>query len=183
MAAGSQFSSMNVIEQRAQCKPYAARQALGSVRNVAQRMCFPVHPAKRTCRLHRNTHHRTTAVVAAPEKVDSGHVPPFQAWTTGAAIKKREDIKSILLLGAGPIVIGQVWRYLSSAPLDACCASRLTRCDPGRPSSSTTLERKHVKLSSKHDNVSQDCMRGLCVTLTLTPTVVLEGLKGTALFC
>ena len=51
---------------------------------------------------------QTRAVVLAPEKVDTGSVPPFQAWTTGAAIKKREDIKSIMILGAGPIVIGQV---------------------------------------------------------------------------
>ena len=33
---------------------------------------------------------------------------PFEAWTTGGAIKKRTDIKSIMILGAGPIVIGQV---------------------------------------------------------------------------
>ena len=39
---------------------------------------------------------------------DVSKVPPFEAWNTGAKIKKREDIKTILLLGAGPIIIGQV---------------------------------------------------------------------------
>lgn len=48
------------------------------------------------------------AVVAPPEKETAYEVPPFEAWSTGAPIKKRTDIKTILLLGAGPIVIGQV---------------------------------------------------------------------------
>ena len=51
--------------------------------------------------------------VAAPEKAQeaaqqSSSPPPFLAWETGKAISKRTDIKTILLLGAGPIVIGQV---------------------------------------------------------------------------
>ena len=45
--------------------------------------------------------------VAAPEKA-SKVPPPFEAWNTGAAVNKRTDIKTIMILGAGPIVIGQV---------------------------------------------------------------------------
>ena len=48
------------------------------------------------------------AVVAPPEKAAGTELPPFQAWNTGAPIKKRTDLKTIMLLGAGPIVIGQV---------------------------------------------------------------------------
>ena len=52
--------------------------------------------------------------VAAPEK--SAKVPPpFEAWNTGAVVKKRTDIKTIMILGAGPIVIGQV-----RAPFSIC---------------------------------------------------------------
>lgn len=46
------------------------------------------------------------AVVAPPKK--SKELPPFEAWNTGAAVKKRTDIKTILILGPGPIIIGQV---------------------------------------------------------------------------
>ena len=45
--------------------------------------------------------------VAAPEKAAVAP-PPFEAWNTGAVVKKRTDIKTIMILGAGPIVIGQV---------------------------------------------------------------------------
>ena len=45
--------------------------------------------------------------VAAPEK-PSITPPPFEAWNTGKDVKKRTDIKTIMILGAGPIVIGQV---------------------------------------------------------------------------
>ena len=48
------------------------------------------------------------AVVAAPEKPVGTSLPPFEAWSTGAPVKKRTDLKTIMLLGAGPIVIGQV---------------------------------------------------------------------------
>lgn len=45
--------------------------------------------------------------VAAPEKSVTTP-PPFEAWNTGAVVKKRTDIKTIMILGAGPIIIGQV---------------------------------------------------------------------------
>lgn len=48
----------------------------------------------------------TTAVVAPPKK--GKELPPFEAWNTGAVVKKRTDIKTILILGPGPIIIGQV---------------------------------------------------------------------------
>ena len=52
--------------------------------------------------------HVARAVIAPPQKQAPYEVPPFEAWNTGSPIKKRTDIKTILLLGAGPIVIGQV---------------------------------------------------------------------------
>ena len=48
----------------------------------------------------------TRAVVAPPKKAKD--LAPFEAWNTGAVVKKRTDIKTILILGPGPIVIGQV---------------------------------------------------------------------------
>jgi hypothetical protein len=51
--------------------------------------------------------------VAAPEKTLTTP-PPFEAWSTGAKVKKREDIKTIMILGAGPIIIGQVRQALSA---------------------------------------------------------------------
>lgn len=53
--------------------------------------------------------------VSAPNAAESvssnstGEKPPFTAWDTAKSrVAKRTDIKSILVLGAGPIVIGQV---------------------------------------------------------------------------
>ena len=48
------------------------------------------------------------AVVAPPERPIGTDLPAFEAWSTGAPVKKRTDLKTIMLLGAGPIVIGQV---------------------------------------------------------------------------
>ena len=45
--------------------------------------------------------------VVAPPKKSKKELPPFEAWKTGAAVKKRTDIKTILILGPGPIIIGQ----------------------------------------------------------------------------
>ncbi|KAK9826032.1 hypothetical protein WJX74_006982 [Apatococcus lobatus] len=66
--------------------------------------------------------------VAAPEKekeasLQSFTPPPFKAWETGKAISKRTDIKTILLLGAGPIVIGQACEFDYSGT-QACKALR-----------------------------------------------------------
>lgn len=64
-------------------------------------------PSRSQCR----STQQIVAVVAAPplkQGADVSKVPPFEAWNTGAKIKKRKDIKTILLLGAGPIIIGQV---------------------------------------------------------------------------
>ena len=44
---------------------------------------------------------------AAPETATTTP-PPFEAWNTGKDVAKRTDIKTIMILGAGPIVIGQV---------------------------------------------------------------------------
>jgi len=51
--------------------------------------------------------------IAAPAK--PVELAPFEAWNTGAAIKKRTDIKTIMILGAGPIVIGQARAVRSGA--------------------------------------------------------------------
>ena len=46
--------------------------------------------------------------VAAPEKSTASE-EPFTAWGTAQQrVPKREDLKTIMILGAGPIIIGQV---------------------------------------------------------------------------
>lgn len=55
----------------------------------------------------------TSAVVAPPKQ--SKELPTFEAWSTGAKIKKRTDIKTILILGPGPIIIGQVEPFVTFA--------------------------------------------------------------------
>jgi len=46
--------------------------------------------------------------IAAPEKPASD-TAPFTAWDTAIErVAKRTDLKTIMILGAGPIVIGQV---------------------------------------------------------------------------
>jgi hypothetical protein len=48
--------------------------------------------------------------VAAPEK-PSADEKPFTAWDTAVQrVAKRTDLKTIMILGAGPIIIGQVSR-------------------------------------------------------------------------
>ena len=44
--------------------------------------------------------------VAAPSKADAAPALPWQAAMS--ELKKRRDIQSIMIIGAGPIVIGQV---------------------------------------------------------------------------
>ena len=110
MGAGSHFRAMSNVQLGSTSRSVAPRisgRSLSSV-HVARPLCLPLHPAKHVAAHRGRLQLQTRAVVSAPEKVDTGSVPPFQAWTTGAAIKKREDIKSIMILGAGPIVIGQV---------------------------------------------------------------------------
>ena len=95
---------------------------------------------------------RPMAAIAAPEKTETSQVPPFQAWTTGAAIKKREDIKSILLLGAGPIVIGQVLQMCKATLYDA--RKLIDNMALRRLSSLTIQEHKRAKPSSKSGELS-----------------------------
>jgi len=112
MGAGSQFHAMSSLQTASRVRSNAAvlpGRCLRSVHHVSRPLCLPLHPGRHACVPRGSSQHRINAVVSAPEKVDTGSVPPFQAWTTGAAIKKREDIKSIMILGAGPIVIGQVF--------------------------------------------------------------------------
>jgi len=48
---------------------------------------------------------RVVTVAAGDEE------PAFAAWNSGAAVKKRTDLKKIMILGAGPIVIGQACEF------------------------------------------------------------------------
>lgn len=60
-------------------------------------------PAKAT----RSRSQRTAAVaVTASTASSNGNVLPWQAAMD--EVKKRKDLKSIMIIGAGPIVIGQV---------------------------------------------------------------------------
>jgi hypothetical protein len=58
-----------------------------------------------------------TRATAAPEK-------PFAAWDLPATIPFREDIKTIMIIGAGPIIIGQVGA-LSPPPQTTCYTDTL----------------------------------------------------------
>lgn len=61
-------------------------------------------------RSHCHRHHGGAGVyaVAAPEKPSPGNAP-FTAWDTATQrVAKRTDLKTIMILGAGPIIIGQV---------------------------------------------------------------------------
>ena len=71
---------------------------------------------KRAARSQRRTV-LVQAVVAPPEKPIGTNLPAFEAWSTGAPVKKRTDLKTIMLLGAGPIVIGQVRHKLLEVQL------------------------------------------------------------------
>ena len=112
MGTGSQFCTMSNLQLNGTGRSIAPRlcaRSLSSVLSIARPLCQPLQQAGRaSARRGGPLQLQARAVVTAPEKVDTGSVPPFEAWTTGAAIKKREDIKSIMILGAGPIVIGQV---------------------------------------------------------------------------
>jgi hypothetical protein len=60
-----------------------------------------------SCRVGRHQRAVQVKAVVAPPK-PSKDLAPFEAWNTGAVVKKRTDIKTILILGPGPIIIGQV---------------------------------------------------------------------------
>ena len=73
--------------------------------------CAP--PVRRRARQSRRKQGRllVQAVVAPPKQPVGTELPAFEAWSTGAPVKKRTDLKTIMLLGAGPIVIGQVRQW------------------------------------------------------------------------
>ena len=59
---------------------------------------------------------------AAPEKPATGEAP-FTAWDTAVErVAKRTDLKTIMILGAGPIVIGQVrmWDRIAATHICVC---------------------------------------------------------------
>ncbi|CAL5219945.1 g1877 [Coccomyxa viridis] len=66
--------------------------------------------AERSTGGSRDTPSHVVRAVAAPEKASSTP-PPFEAWNTGKDVKQRTDIKTIMILGAGPIVIGQACEF------------------------------------------------------------------------
>jgi hypothetical protein len=48
------------------------------------------------------------SAIAAPEKPSTNSSEPFTAWGTAVQrVPKRDDLKTIMVLGAGPIIIGQ----------------------------------------------------------------------------
>jgi hypothetical protein len=73
--------------------------------------------------------------IAAPEKPSSKDAP-FTAWGTATQrVAKRTDLKSIMILGAGPIVIGQVGTGLLQDPRGSrLSVQALATCMPEKPS-------------------------------------------------
>lgn len=66
-----------------------------------------VFSARVPAKAPRSRSHRTAAVsVTASTASSNGNLLPWQAAMDD--VKKRQDIKSIMIIGAGPIVIGQV---------------------------------------------------------------------------
>lgn len=50
-----------------------------------------------------------TKAISAPDKPTTAEKAPFTAWDTAVQrVPKRTDLKTIMILGAGPIIIGQV---------------------------------------------------------------------------
>lgn len=63
--------------------------------------------------------------IAAPEK--KTEEVPFTAWDTAVQrVAKRDDLKTIMILGAGPIIIGQV-RKIYDAWFDLACSNALAQ--------------------------------------------------------
>ena len=87
------------------CVPYDSRAAFFSGKGIARTQ--PRAVGRKAI--------RTSAVVAPPKPTKD--LPPFEAWNTGAKIAKRTDIKTILILGPGPIIIGQVNTFALSEKL------------------------------------------------------------------
>ena len=69
---------------------------------------------------------RVLASAVAEEPAETAEAPAFRAWTSSFANRhRRTDIKRILILGAGPIVIGQASRCFKLAPTLAAFPPRL----------------------------------------------------------
>ena len=86
------------------------RQAL--IAKPLGRPLLPRFPGSSRARsnVSRGINKRTLLVkaIAAPEKPKAGETP-FTAWATAIQrVAIRDDLKTIMILGAGPIVIGQV---------------------------------------------------------------------------
>jgi hypothetical protein len=68
----------------------------------------PCRAPKRTYDLGSRYGLRINAI-AAPEKASTNNSEPFTAWGTAKQrVPKRDDLKTIMVLGAGPIIIGQI---------------------------------------------------------------------------
>ena len=105
--------------------------------------------AERSTGGSRDTPSHVVRAVAAPEKASSTP-PPFEAWNTGKDVKQRTDIKTIMILGAGPIVIGQVRHPSYFAPLQkSIYFIVLTLLLMRRPANSIIQEPRLAKLSSE----------------------------------
>jgi hypothetical protein len=86
-----------------------ARSALSAGRSLSG-VAVPLRAAVVAPRRSRATAQRVRAAVATPPAVDAtdDESPRFKAWESSFANRhRRTDIKRIMILGAGPIVIGQ----------------------------------------------------------------------------
>ena len=80
--------------------------------NATSRRCFSAYAlatgAPRPLRNLRGRYAAPVQAIAAPEK-PAVEEKPFTAWDTAVQrVAKRTDLKTIMILGAGPIIIGQV---------------------------------------------------------------------------
>jgi hypothetical protein len=135
-----------------------SKSALGSRPLPTHGRVAPKHASQRrpVCLAGRSSSKRDgkaqlVRAVAAPEK-EAYTPPPFESWNTGAVVKKRTDIKTIMILGAGPIVIGQVLLLFLIFNV-ALCSFSLSHiserlCVLSRPANSTTQALRRAKLSS-----------------------------------
>jgi hypothetical protein len=78
-----------------------------------------VFSARVPAKAPRSRSHRSAAVsVTASTASSNGNLLPWQAAMD--EVKKRNDLKSIMIIGAGPIVIGQVRHLLVQEPSPSC---------------------------------------------------------------
>eukprot|EP00898_Chlorokybus_atmophyticus_P005925 jgi/Chlat1/6333/Chrsp44S05892 len=100
-AASRASSGSRRAERKAAKKAGGLRSGfLAGERLIASAASAPAQP--RCCKVS-----CTAEAVASAD----ASAPAFLAWKNDATVKKREDIKTVMVLGAGPIVIGQACEF------------------------------------------------------------------------